>query len=84
MLSQDDFVGMLRDMQKHVEKTIKIADELVAGLEDKELRYKLIALRQTKYMHLEAMAALQTVIQQNRNRSGNQPAPDAPSHATRG
>lgn len=65
MLSQEDFVGMLNDMLTHVEKTIKITDDLVAELDDKDLRFKLIALRQTKYVHLEAMSALSALIKKN-------------------
>ncbi|MCD8349472.1 MAG: hypothetical protein LUC93_02555 [Planctomycetaceae bacterium] len=74
MLSQEDFIGMLNDMQSHVEKTIKITDELVAELDDKDLRFKLIALRQTKYVHLETMNALSTLIKKNMRQSGVVPA----------
>ncbi len=74
MLSQEDFIGMLNDMQAHVEKTIKITDELVAELDDKDLRFKLIALRQTKYVHLETMNALATLIKKNMRQSGIVPA----------
>lgn len=73
MLSQEDFVGMLNDMLAHVEKTIKITDDLVAELDDKDLRFKLIALRQTKYVHLETMNALSTLIKKNMRSA--EPAP---------
>lgn len=62
MLSQVDFITMMGDMQTHVEKTIAITDELVSDLDDKELRFKLIALRQSKHLHLEAMSALSTLV----------------------
>lgn len=65
MLSQEDFVGMLNDMLSHVEKTIRITDDLVAELDDKDLRFKLIALRQSKYVHLETMSALSALIKKN-------------------
>lgn len=62
MLSQVDFVTMISDMQTHIEKTINITDELVSDLDDKELRFKLIALRQSKHIHLEAMSALSALV----------------------
>lgn len=77
MLSQEDFIGMLGDMQSHVEKTIRITDDLVAELDDKDLRFKLIALRQTKYVHLEAMNALATLIKKNMREHNIQPSASA-------
>lgn len=65
MLSQNDFVSMIGDMETHVEKTILITDELVSVLDDKDLRFKLIALRQSKHLHLEAMSALGTLVRQH-------------------
>lgn len=69
MLSQVDFVSMIGDMQTHVEKTISITNELISELDDKELRFKLIALRQSKHLHLEAMSALATLVKEHMNQS---------------
>lgn len=71
MLSQVDFITMIGDMQTHVEKTITITDELVSELDDKDLRFKLIALRQSKHLHLEAMSALSTLVKQHMNQSAS-------------
>lgn len=62
MLRQEDFIDMLGEMQSHVEKTIRITDELVAEVDDTDIRFKLISLRQTKHLHLEAMTALKTLL----------------------
>lgn len=62
MLRQEDFIDMLGEMQDHVEKTVRITDELVAEVDDIDIRFKLISLRQTKHLHLEAMAALKTLL----------------------
>ncbi|MCC8166323.1 MAG: hypothetical protein LIQ31_09265 [Planctomycetes bacterium] len=65
MLRQEDFVEMLGSMQTHVEKTIRITDELVSELDDVELRFKLVAFRQAKHLHLETLSALQTLVRHN-------------------
>lgn len=65
MLSQTDFVNMLTDMHTHMDKAVRILDELVSDIDDKDLRYRLVALRQTKRSHMEALAALTSVIKRN-------------------
>ncbi len=65
MLRQDDFVNMLASMLSHVERTINITDELVVEMKDRDLRFKLVALRQAKYSHLETLEALSTLLKEN-------------------
>ena len=62
MLSQSDFVLMLTDLQRQLILTIKTIDELVGELDDKDLRYRFVAMVQTKQRHLEAMNALASMI----------------------
>ncbi|MCC8181000.1 MAG: hypothetical protein LIP23_08850 [Planctomycetes bacterium] len=64
MLSQKDFITMLMDMQAHVSRAMEITNVLVQELSEKELRYKLAALNQTKRMHLDAMNALTTLLKE--------------------
>ncbi len=65
MLRQDDFIAMLASMLAHVDRTIRITDELIVLLEDKDLRFKLVALRQAKYSHMETLEALSTMLKEN-------------------
>lgn len=62
MLSQNDFVSMLTDLQKQLISTIKTIEELIGELDDKDLRYKFVAMAQTKQRHLEAMNALASMV----------------------
>ena len=62
MLSQSDFVTMLTDLQRQLIITIKTIDELICELDDKELRYRFLAMVQTKQRHLEAMNALASMV----------------------
>ena len=62
MLSQSDFVFMLTDLQRQLIVTIKTIDDLIGELDDKDLRYRFIAMVQTKQRHLEAMNALASMV----------------------
>ncbi len=62
MLTQNDFVSMLGDMRNHTAKTIAVIERLITETEDKNLRLKFVALKQTKLTHLEAMQALTTLV----------------------
>lgn len=66
MLSQDDFIKMLSDMQAHIARAIKTTNDLVMDLDDNDLRLKLVALGQGKQLHLEALTALNTVLRDHR------------------
>ncbi len=65
MLTQHDFLSMLGDLQAHTGKTVSVIEGLLAGIDDKELCLKLVALKQTKLVHLEAMQALSTLVRDN-------------------
>ncbi len=75
MLRQDDFVAMLASMLAHVERTIRITDELVVELHDRDLRFKLVALRQAKFNHLETLEALSTLLKENMAATPEKKAP---------
>lgn len=66
MLSQDDFINMLSDMQAHIARAIKTTNDLVMDLDDTDLRLKLVALGQGKQLHLEALTALNTILRDHR------------------
>ncbi len=62
MLSQNDFVTMLTDLQRQLIETIRMIEELIDELDDKDLRYRFVAIVQTKKAHLDAMNALASLV----------------------
>lgn len=62
MLTQNDFMIMLGDMQAHMAKTVAIVESLTTETEDKDLRYKFVALKQSKLLHLETLQALSALV----------------------
>lgn len=65
MLTQNDFLSMLGDMQAHMAKTVITAESLITDTEDKDLRYKFVALKQSKLLHLETLQALSALVREH-------------------
>lgn len=63
MLTQNDFISMLGDMRTHTAKTIAVIERLITESDDKNLRLRFVALKQTKLTHLEAMQALSALVE---------------------
>lgn len=55
-------MAMLGDMQAHMAKTVTVVESLITDTEDKDLRYKFIALKQSKLLHLETLQALAALV----------------------
>lgn len=62
MLNQRDFVKILGELRKQLLKTMNNMDYLVDRLDDTDLCYKFVALKQMKKHHLEAMNAIASKV----------------------
>lgn len=75
MLNANDFIATLGDLGKQILRTANILDSLAAEADDKDLRYELLAMRQAKRRHMEAINALAIMVNSraNQNQGGKPP-----------
>lgn len=72
MLNASDFIVTLGELGQQILKTVNVLDSLATEADDKDLRYELLARRQTKRRHMEAINAL-TIAVRSRTASGEKP-----------
>lgn len=67
MLNAGDFIITLGDLGRQILATAVVLDGLAAEVDEKELRYELLAMRQAKRRHLDAINALIVLIRADAN-----------------